>query len=239
MKRLLTSLIALAFTASVIAEGMTPFTAEMEAIRHGAIDIKAQGTLQLRQTSANQWHYRLSTDGRTLSLSEESWFTVVDGQIRPSRYEFESKVFWIKTTKSLRFDHDNRRVSGRVEKDRVDERFAAPIYDAIGYQLALQQALARGEESITLNVLRHKRPDDMSFRVIGEEMLRLPQGEIYTWIIEQTEPVDRNERKLIWIAPGLAYTPMRFGRYEDGDLKEEIRVLSLQLDGQPIDFSQQ
>lgn len=239
MNRLLTRLILLLLSSAAFAEGMTPFTAEMEAIRHGAIDIKAQGTLQLRETATDQWHYRLSTNGRTLSLREESWLTVIDNQIRPTRYEFESKLFWVKTTKSLRFDHDNRRVTGRVEKDRVDEPFAAPIYDALGYQLALQQALASGEESITLNVLRHKRPDDMSFRIIGEEMLRLPQGEIYTWIIEQTEPVSRDERKLIWIAPGLAYTPMRFGRYEDGDLKEEIRVLSLQLDGQPVDFSQQ
>lgn len=239
MKRMLTSLILLALTATAFAEGMTPFTAELEAIRHGAINIKAQGTLQLRQTGDNRWHYRLATNGRALSLSEESWLTVIDDHILPSRYQFESKVFWVKTTKSLSFDHDNRRVTGRVEKDRVDERFAAPIYDAIGYQLALQQALARGEESVTLNVLRHKRPDDMSFRVIGEEMLRLPQGEIYTWIIEQTEPVGRNERKLIWIAPGLAYTPMRFGRFEDGDLKEEIRILSLRLDGQRVDFSQQ
>lgn len=239
MNRLLISSLIYVLSLTALAEGMQPFTAEMEAIRHGAIDIKARGTLQLRETAPDEWHYRLSTDGRTLSLREESWLTVVDEQIRPTRYEFESKVLWVKTTKSLRFDHERQRVTGRVEKDRIDERFAAPIYDAIGYQLALQQALARGEESITLNVLRHKRPDDMSFRVIGEEMLQLPQGEIYTWIIEQTEPVSRDERKLIWIAPGLNYTPMRFGRFEDGDLKEEIRVLSLQLNGQRVDFSRQ
>jgi hypothetical protein len=237
MKRLLTSLVLCALTFSAFCEGMTPFTAEMEAIRHGAFDIKARGTLRLRETSEGEWHYRLQTDSRTLSLREESWLTVTDNQILPVRYEFESKVLWVKTTKSLRFDHDRRRVTGRVEKDRIDETFAAPIYDAIGYQLALQRALARGEEAVTLNVLRHKRPDNMSFRVIGEEMLRLPQGEVYTWIVEQTEPVDRDERKLIWIAPGLNYTPMRFGRYEDGDLKEEIRVLSMELDGEPVDFS--
>jgi hypothetical protein len=237
MKQLLSILAFCTMTFTALASNMTPFTAEMEAIRHGAINIKAHGTLQLRNTGENQWHYRLSTSGRTLSLREEIWLSVVNDQILPSRYEFESKVLWIKTTKSLRFDHDRKRVTGRVEKERIDEAFTSPIYDAIGFQLALQQALARGEETITLNVLRHKRPDNMSFKVIGEEMLRLPQGQVYTWIIEQTEPVSRNERKLIWVAPELNFTPMRFGRYEDGDLKEEIKVLSLTLDGQPVDFN--
>ena len=240
MKRLAHILIWIALSGFSAAQAveLIPFTAELEAIRYGAIDLKTGGTLQLKQNNNQQWHYRLATDGRTVSLEEEVWLTVDGDQLLPQRYEFQSKLFWVKNTKSLRFDHSANRVTGRVDKDRIDTEFEPPLYDAIGYQLALQQALIAGERTIAFDVFRHKRPDRMAFRVIGEEMLDLPSGRIYTWIIEQTDPVGENERKLIWVAPHLNYVPLRFGRYEKGKLKEEIRTLSLTLDGQAISFDQ-
>lgn len=231
---------ALAIAASVIVSAasaveLVPFTAKLEAIRYGAIDLSTEGTLRLRR-DGDEWHYRLATNGRTIALTEEVWLTVDGQQLLPLRYEFESKLFWVKNTKSLRFDHSVNRVTGRVEKERIDTRFDPPLYDAIGYQLELQQQLIAGERDISFTVFRHKRPDRMAFRVVGEEMLDLPTGEVYTWIIEQTDPVGKNERKLIWVAPDLHYVPLRFGRYEKGKLKEEIRTLSLTLDGERVSF---
>lgn len=240
---LLVSLCAWLVAGTVMAQSqnlpvldLAPFTAELEAIRYGTIDISTTGTLTLRETGPEQWHYRLATDGRAISLTEEVWFDVDNHLLLPSRYSFESRVLFVRNNKQLQFDHDERRVSGTVDKDRINTRFEAPLYDAIGYQIALQQQLAAGHEHIELNVFRHKRPDNMAFRVAGEEMLRLPTGRIYTLIIEQTTQLSRNERKLIWVAPDLGYMPIRFGRYESGKIKEEIRVTSLVLDGQAISF---
>ncbi|GGX65341.1 DUF3108 domain-containing protein [Saccharospirillum salsuginis] len=228
-------LVTAATLCTTQAAELVPFTAELEAIRYGAIDLSTEGTLRLRRDGSD-WHYRLATDGRTVSLKEEVWLSVDGNQLLPLRYEFESKLFWVKNTKSLRFDHSENRVTGRVDKDRIDTRFEPPLYDAIGYQLELQQQLIDGEREISFDVFRHKRPDRMAFRVIGEEMLDLPTGEVYTWIVEQTDPIGKNERKLIWVAPDLNFVPLRFGRYEKGKLKEEIRTLSLSLDGQRISF---
>lgn len=215
---------------------LVPFTAELEAIRYGTIDISTTGTLSLRETGPEQWHYRLATDGRAISLLEEVWFEVDNQLLLPDRYSFESRVLFVRHNKELSFDHDARRVTGNVDRDRINSRFEAPLYDAIGYQIVLQQQLAAGHEQVELNVFRHKRPDNMAFRVAGEEMLRLPTGRIYTLIIEQTTQLSRNERKLIWVAPDLGYMPIRFGRFENGKIKEEIRVTSLVLDGQSISF---
>lgn len=239
MKRLIRILIPVVTLLLAPAWGLelVPFKAKLEAIRYGAIDLKTGGTLRLSRDK-DQWHYRLATDGHAIALDEEVWMTVDGDQLLPQRYEFESKVFWVKNRKSLRFDHRNNRVTGRVDKDKIDAGFKPPLYDAIGYQIALQQALIAGERTIRLNVFRHNRPDDMVFQVIGEEMLDLPSGDIYTWIVEQTDPVGKNERKLIWVAPDLNFIPLRFGRYEKGKLKEEIRTLSLTLDGQAVSFDQ-
>lgn len=215
---------------------LVPFTAELEAIRYGTIDISTTGTLSLRETGRDQWHYRLATDGRAISLTEEVWFAVDNHLLLPDRYSFESRVLFVRNNKQLQFDHNERRVTGNVDRDQINRRFTAPLYDAIGYQIVLQQQLAAGHETIELNVFRHKRPDNMAFRVAGEEMLRLPSGRIYTLIIEQTTQLSRNERKLIWVAPDLGYMPIRFGRFESGKIKEEIRVTSLTLDGQVVSF---
>lgn len=222
--------------ATVQAGQLIPFTAELEAIRHGAIDLSTNGSLSLRPASDGLWHYRLETDGRTVALREEVWFTMEEDTVTPQRYEFESRVFWSKTHKRLNFDHNLNKVSGVVNDDKISTSFEPPLYDAIGYQIALQQRLADGERDISFDVLRHKRVDRMAFRVIGEERLSLPAGDVYTWIIEQTEPIGRDERKLIWVAPELNYIPLRFGRYEKGKLKEEIRTLSLKQNGKSINF---
>lgn len=235
--RLLIITLLLGLGSSVArADTLIPFTAELEAIRHGAIDLSTTGTLALRRDDDSQWHYRLKTDGRTVSLLEEVWFSVENDRVKPQRYQFESRLFWSKNTKNLTFDHQRNRVTGTVDKESVSTGFEPPLYDAIGYQVVLQQRLAEGERDIRFNVFRHKRVDSMSFRVIGEERLSLPGGDVYTWIVEQTDPVGRNERKLIWVAPELNFIPLRFGRYEKGKLKEEIRTLSLQQNGQTISF---
>ncbi|MHA7879468.1 MAG: DUF3108 domain-containing protein [Saccharospirillum sp.] len=215
---------------------LVPFTAELEAIRYGTIDIRTTGTLSLNESGPDQWHYRLATDGRAISLTEEVWFDVDEHRLLPERYRFDSRVLFVRSSKRLTFDHDQRRVTGTVDRDDIDRRFEPPLYDAIGYQIALQQQLAAGNESIELNVFRHKRPDNMAFRVAGEELLRLPTGQVYTLIIEQLTQLSRNERKLIWVAPDLGYMPIRFGRFEDGNIKEEIRVTRLILDGQAVSF---
>lgn len=231
----LTALVAIVPLAAT-ATTLTPFSAELEAIRHGLVDIKARGTLRLSR-DGDQWHYRLSTDGNTLFLREESWLTFEDGVLRPQRYTSETKVFWSRNTKRLDFDHDSGRVTGVVEDERISEAFDTPIYDAIGYQLELQQRLRAGDRDIEMGVFRDDETDDFTFRVVGEERLRLPGGTADTLVIEQTAPLGSDERKRIWIAPRMGYVPLRFTREEDGRMKEEIRVLSLTLDGETVDFN--
>lgn len=215
---------------------LIPFTAELEAIRHGTINLSTRGSLTLRRVNDEQWNYRLETDSRTVSLLEDVWFTFENGEMKPQRYEYESRVIWAKNNKQLTFDHARNRVTGNVDKDKISMSFESPLYDPIGYQVVLQQRLQDGERDISFNVFRHKKPNRMAFRVIGEERLSLPTGDVYTWIVEQTAPIRSNERKLIWVAPNHNYIPLRFGRFEKGKLKEEIRTLSLKQNGQTITF---
>lgn len=218
------------------AEPLVPFDAELEVIRHGLIDLRADGRLRLRPNGDDEWHYQLRAETRGVYLREDSWVQTIGDRIRPLRYSADTKILWSRERKRLTFDHSDQRVSGRVDGDDIDEAISGTVYDALGYQLVLQQRLMDGEREMAFDVFRDDEVDDFAFRVIGEECLRIGDGTVDTLIIDQTAPLRSKERKRIWIAPGYGFVPLRFTREEDGKLREEFRVTALTLDGEAVDF---
>ena len=231
----LSLLFALPITA--LAEPLVPFEAEMEVTRYGLVDISADGHLRLRQNDAGEWHYQLYAETRGIHLREDSWTTEVDGDIRPLRYRSDTKVLWSRERQHLTFDHLAQRVVGEVDGEDVNEPIGSTVYDALGYQLVLQQRLKAGIRDMEFDVFREDEVDDFAFRVVGEERLRIAGGTVDTLIVDQTAPLRRKERKRIWIAPELGFVPLRFTREEDGKIREEFRITGLTLDGERVHFN--
>ncbi|PTY36829.1 hypothetical protein BGP77_05960 [Saccharospirillum sp. MSK14-1] len=229
--------VMLALPLVTLAEPLVPFEAEMEVTRYGLVDISAEGRLRLRQNDAGEWHYQLHAETRGIHLREDSWVTEVDGDIRPLRYTADTKVLWSRERQNLTFDHLAQRVVGEADGEDVNESIGNSVYDALGYQLVLQQRLKAGEREMEFDVFREDEVDDFAFRVVGEERLRIAGGTVDTLIIDQTAPLRRKERKRIWIAPELGFVPLRFTREEDGKIREEFRVTGLTLDGERVRFN--
>lgn len=217
-----------------LAEPLVPFDAELEVTRYGLVDIRADGRLRLQQNDAGEWHYQLRAETRGVYLREDSWVSEQGDGIRPLRYSADTKVLWSRERKRLTFNHDTQRVSGEVDGERVNEPFSGSVYDALGYQLVLQQRLKAGERDMQFDVFRDDEVRDFAFHVVGEERMRFAGGTVDTLIIDQTAPLRRKERKRIWIAPELGYVPMRFTREEDGKLREEFRVTGLSVNGETV-----
>lgn len=236
LKRLAYSLL-LALPLAVQAEPLVAFDAQLQVTRYGMIDISAEGSLSLQQSGANEWHYQLRAETRGVYLREDSWVNLDDQRLQSLRYSADTKVLWSRERKRLNFNRESNRVTGEVDGERINEAIHNEVYDALGYQLELQQRLKAGERELAFEVFRDDEIDDFAFRVVGEERLRVAGGYVDTLIIDQTAPLRRKERKRIWIAPGLGYVPMRFTREEDGKLREEFRVTGLTLDGERIDFN--
>ncbi|WP_108124537.1 DUF3108 domain-containing protein [Saccharospirillum mangrovi] len=236
LSKRLSILVLLALPLITLAETLVPFTARMEVTRYGVVDVHADGELRLQQTDDGNWHYRLFAQARGVQLSEDSWFAVQDSDIRPQRYRAETKVLWSVDRTRLNFDYSGQRITGEADGDRVNLRLTEAVYDPLSYQLVLQQRLKAGERELEFDVFRIDEIDDFAFRVAGEERLRIAGGTVDTWIIDQTEPLLRKERKRIWIAPSLGFVPLRFTREYDGKLREEFRVTSLSINGEPVDF---
>lgn len=230
--------VLLALPMLSLAEPLIPFEAELEVTRYGLIDVSANGTLRLRQNDAGEWHYQLRAETRGIHLREDSWVSAVDGDIRPLRYSADTKILWSRERKHLTFDHLAQRVVGEVDGEDVNESIGGTVYDALGYQLVLQQRLKAGVRDMEFEVFRDDEVDDFAFQVIGQERLRIAGGTVDTWIIDQTAPLRSKERKRIWIAPDLGFVPLRFTREEDGKLREEFRMTGLTLDGERIHFNQ-
>lgn len=225
-------------TLSFAQTELSDYRAEIRAVRHGAIDIKSEGYVSFNHTDQNRWQLKVRLDDGPLKLSETTHGEITDdGLYRPLDFERRLKILFYREDIDWRFDWAQQTVSGRVKKDRHNHPLTELIHDPNSFQIPMRQGLKTGETEFSFRFMRYSRPDDLAFEVVGEELLTLAGGRVHTLIIRQTEPLRRDEKKLIWVAKDYNYIPVRFSTFEDGKLKDDMRVEKLWIDGKEVSFN--
>lgn len=218
------------------AAQLSNFKADIEARHNGVIDLKASGSMSFEQYSNGRWEMSLSVKGGPSKSTELSEGVLEEDNYLPTRYQRRTKILFAKENVDWSFDWQNKRVTGTVDKKDYSHSLNQIIHDPMSYQIPLRQALMAGQNEFNYSYLRWNRPNDLSFEVIGEELLQLESGRVHTLIIKQTKQVKEDEKKLIWVARDYDYIPVRFTTYRKDKIRDDVIVTKLWIDGKAIAF---
>jgi hypothetical protein len=218
------------------ASELSDFKADIEARHNGVIDLKAKGTMHFELSGDGKWEMSLSVKGGPSKSSEVSKGILADGQFLPTEYERRTKILFAKEDVDWDFDWGSNTVTGVVDKKDYRHTLNQTVHDPMSYQIPLRIGLMNGETKFNYSYLRWNRPNDLSFEVIGEELLQLESGRVHTLILKQTKQVKANEKKLIWVAKDYDFIPVRFTTFRKDKIRDDVIITKLWIDGKAIKF---
>lgn len=235
-------MLALFMTLPVAGESLSPFKAEYR-ISVNRIPTPIRAELSLQPTGEPD-HYRIqfSIDSMLMKNTETSVFEWRDCHPRTEQYRHEFSGFGRRRHHQMDFFWDDPpqiiTTSYRGDDNPEFEAFEIPdgTLDDLTMLLKTRCLITGGEESYTVNAAYGSGFRTHEVKVVGEEMLDTPMGELHTLMIERVREKDRERGKdrhtRFWIAPALDNMLVRVRHVEDSGLYGEINMRS--YDG-PID----
>jgi hypothetical protein len=236
LKTITAGFFAVLVSSSLLAGSLSDYKADIRATRHGILDIKLKGSMSFKISDQGEWAFKLDIKGGPVKSSEVSTGMKVGNEYRPSFYRRNTKVFFSKENIEWQFDWTKNTVTGKVKKDSLKFDMPQTIHDPLSYQIPIREALATGDKTFNFQYMRYKRPGELEFEVVGEELLMLENGRVHTIILKQTKPQRKNEKKLIWVALKHDYVPVRFTTYNENKIKDDVVVEKLWIDNQLVVF---
>jgi hypothetical protein len=209
--------------------GIEPFSAhyvaEWRDITVGTSDLKLE-----RDGKSGQYHYTWTISARGIfrliysnDVTQQSWFNVVGGHIRPERYHAEQGS----STVSFEFDWNTGRASGASEGKQVDLMLKPGAQDLMSIQVEVMLDLKNGDMPGVFSIIDKDQMKDFLYAREGTAKLRTPLGSIDTIIVaSRRSPTDSRVLRM-WFAPDLGFVPVQAERTRDGKLEFAIRIRSL------------
>lgn len=204
-----------------LATPLTPYDATYKVVRKG----KTYGvaTRELRQqgqqyvlTNKSDIHWLIFSDQR----NEKATFTVHDGQVQAQRYEYSRKGTGSDEHYNMQF------AGGVVSSDGgTGVHFKGVAYDPLSYQQQLALDLAAGKKDVSFDLYQELKHKHYRFKVLGEERLSTPYGEVDTIRVERVRSPNSSRKTLFWLAPSLNYALVKLWQGKNGSEQMEL-VLS-------------
>lgn len=230
---LLTATIAWPATAATLAS----FTADYIVYRAG----KKHGEAKryLKQTGS-EYEFGYSSDISWLVFSdkrsETSHFTIENNQIKPSLYVMQRTGTGPNRHYELQLDHEKKQLKVGKKRQLKAIVWQDDLLDLISYQLQLSLDLQAGKTEFSYTVLnKHGNTKVYNYKVVAEELLPLPYGNIRTLRIARIEDDINSDKQIYaWVAPDLDYMLVRLWRGEDNVEQFDVQLQTLSLE-QPTD----
>lgn len=159
---------------------------------------------------------------------ETSDFSVQNGQIQPLRYIMQRSGSGPDRYYELNLDPVNKTLSeGKIKKTKAVS-WQDDWQDQISYQLQLALDLKAGKTEFHYNVLNRNGNSKMyHYKVVAEEMLPLPYGNINTIRIARSDS-SNDKQVYAWLAPELDYMLVRLWRGEDNVEQFDVQLHKLE-----------
>ena len=233
MRRWLRPLVALlALTAMpTIAQGvLSPYVAEYEVLRSGAVE--GHATVSLTAEGDGIWRLEGHTRGTRglaalagLRIDETSRFRKTAAGLQCLRHEYRQTGLR-KRERRVECGDD-----GIVSRDhRGEYRFPAQagVIDQQAVALALAMDLAakhRGE--LEFNVVDREQLEPQTYRVAGEDTVQVPAGLLRAVKVERVR-ADARRSTTTWFGIEQGWVPVRILQAEADGMAFELRLVSLQ-----------
>jgi hypothetical protein len=226
MLRIAALLLALLLPAFSAAADLTPFKATY-AIRWNGMSA-GTGHLHLQKLADGRWSYESRVQSRGLfrlaipsNQVSRSIFRIVDGRVIPDEFTSDEK------SQSLTFDWQDGRVTGTVDRRKVDLPIQPGLLDTLSVQVALMQELLSERMPARFVLVDEDRIKDYLYAVEGSEVIDSVAGEHRADIFSSRRPGSR-KATFFWCAPELAYLPLKVERRNGRDVEWSMSLSTLE-----------
>ncbi len=226
MQQIKTLFVFLALSISqVVYANLKPFEADYIGYRKG----QKIGTAKqkLEHVSGNQ--YRLSYQSLaslfflTDKRYETSHFVLKDNELIPQQYTYVRKGTGKDKSLDLQFDVEQKIVNSK--KGDVFEWDGE--LDNLLYRFHFQQSLMSSQQEFEYRIINNRAQyKTYKFKILGEEKLTLPYGEIDTLKVQIVRASSSKRTTYIWFAPSLDYTMVRIEQYKEGKQQADVQLSS-------------
>ncbi|WP_151703498.1 DUF3108 domain-containing protein [Nitrincola alkalilacustris] len=201
---------------SAIAEelSLTPYKAIYSNEMDVGISFTGEATRELKQLADGTWQLSIEASAMFASVREVSQFTVEEDFLKPLKYDYQRRVMGKRREASLSFDWENESVTTDIENQPWRMTITPGVQDKLSYQLQMRMDLAAGKEELIYEVADGGKLQEYRFRVIGEEVIDTPLGQLKSIKVERDRGEGSNRETYIWFAPELDYMVIRIHQVE-------------------------
>ncbi|MCL1125490.1 DUF3108 domain-containing protein [Shewanella surugensis] len=205
---------------------LTPQTAEYQ-VNYGSIEL-GKARYQLLPKQGDIYQYRFDSDVSLLVLWDKrhivSEFTLQDGNLAPIRYTHDRTGTGSDYQDQTVFLKDKQEIFSRYKDKKIKLPYKERIYDPLVAQLQIRLDLSKNKNSLEYNMVKEGEIDDYKFKVVGREKIKVVGG-VYDTIKIEVVRDSKKRQTFFWMAPSLAYLPIRLTHFEKGSKQLDIQLL--------------
>lgn len=214
---------------------LTPQTAEYQ-VNYGDIEL-GKAKYNLPKMTNGVFTYRFESDLSLLLLTDvrriSSEFTLNGNQLSPIRYHHLREGVGPNYLEQTAFTKDQGVIQTHYKDKKAQFAFEGDIFDPLMVQLQFRLDISTGKEVLDYRMVKDNKVDEYQFHVIGKERMKLG-SESYDTV--KIEVVRKNNKRqtFFWMAPELAYLPVRLSHFEKGDKQLDIKLIKYHFDREHV-----
>lgn len=214
---------------------LTPQTAEYQ-VNYGEIEL-GKARYNLPQIADGVFKYSFDSDLSLLLLTDIrhilSEFSQDGKQLLPLRYLHQREGVGPNYTEQTAFAKAQGFIHTRYKDEKGKFPFEGDIYDPLMVQLQFRLDITAGKDVLEYKMVKDNEVDEYKFHVIGKERMTIESGSYDTVKIEVVR-TNKKRQTFFWMAPDLAYLPVRLTHFEKGSKQLDIKLLSYHFDETPV-----
>lgn len=148
-------------------------------------------------------------------IKETSVWKLDQGRVTPQQYRYQRSGGKKEKMLSMQFDWAQKQVKIDDKKHPWTLDLETGALDKLVYQISLMRDLARGIKQVDYRIADGGRLKTYKIRVLGEETISTPMGEINTVKLTRERDHDSDRETTLWCAPALDYLPVKLEHVED------------------------
>jgi hypothetical protein len=219
---------------SSAAPELTPLTPHKAQYRvfYGSIELGlASYELPRHDTGLNR--YEFNSDVSLLMISDKrriaSEFMVDGNRLLPYRYIHERSGTGSDYSEHTSFFKSQDNIFTIYKNEKADLAYDGAIFDPLMVQLQFRLDLSSGSGIDAYKMVKEKEVDEYKFKIVGEETLTLDSGTYDTIKIEVVRD-SKKRQTFFWMAPKLAYLPVRLSHFSKGSKQLDIQLDTYQFE---------
>lgn len=227
-------------SASIFSQAavLLEYSAEYEASANG---LAATATRSLINVSENT--YRLSNSleasfaGKTFAnLNQASEFILEDNKIIPQNY-FYQLMGIMGTSHTIFFNWDAKIALSMEDGENWQLPLSDGVIDQLSYQIAMRLALidnSGSQTTFSYNIVDGDAIETQQYRLVGEEVLPTPLGELNTLKLERIREASDERVTKIWLAADWNYLLTRIEQLNSSGLRIVLELKSAKINGEIV-----